>query len=192
MVYYAFFHSVMYYSLIFLGNSTNSTGVFKLHKTAFIIIMAARNNDSCSEFFKLLKILPLSGQYIYSLLMFVVNNRNLFLDTAELYTTKTRNSYNLRPPLSHLTKYQKGVHYAGIRVFSHLPTTIKSISNETKVFKKTLKRFLLDKSFYSIDEFFNSKEKGIFQISTIQWHGVLLIYCVNFILQLHFVMTSVI
>ena len=72
--------------------------------------MWARNNDSCREFFKILKILPLSAQYIYSLLMFVVNNRNLFLDNEELYTIKTRNSYNLHPPLSHLTKYQKGVH----------------------------------------------------------------------------------
>jgi hypothetical protein len=90
--------------------------------------------------------------------MFVVNNRNLFLDNAELYTIKTRNSYNLHPPLSHLTKYQKGVHYAGVRVFNNLPPSIKSIANETKVFKKTLKRFLLDNSFYSMDEFFNFKE----------------------------------
>jgi hypothetical protein len=90
--------------------------------------------------------------------MFVVNNRNLFLDNAELYTIKTRNSYNLYPPLSHLTKYQKGVHYAGIGVFNHLPTSIKSIANETKVFKKTLKRFLLDNSFYSNDEYFNFKK----------------------------------
>jgi len=149
MVYYAFFHSVMSYGLIFRGNSTHSKCVFKLWKR---IIMGARNNVSCREFFKLLKILPLSAQYIYSLLMFVVNNRNLFLDNAELYTIKTRNSYNLHLPLSHLTKYQKGVHYAGIRVFTHLPTSIKSIANEAEMFKKTLKRFLLDNSFYSIDE----------------------------------------
>jgi len=119
--------------------------------------MGAKNNDSCREFFKLLKILPLSAQYIYSLLMFVVN-RNLFLDNADLYSIKTRNSYNLHPPLSYLTKYQKGVHYAGIRAFNHLPTFIKNIANETKVFKKTLKRFLMDNSFYSMDEFFNFKE----------------------------------
>jgi len=80
--------------------------------------------------------------------MFLVNNRHLFLDNAELYTIKTRNSYNLLPPLSHLTKYQKAVHYAGIRVFSHLSASIKNIANETKEFKKALKRFLLDNSFY--------------------------------------------
>jgi hypothetical protein len=120
--------------------------------------MRARNNVSCKEFFKLLKILPLSAQYIYSLLMIVVNNRNLFLDNAELCTIKTRNSYNLHSPLSHITKYQKGVHYAGIMVFNNLPTSIKCIANKTKTFKKTLKKFLLDNSFYSIDEYFNFKK----------------------------------
>ena len=138
MVYYAFFHSVMSYGLIFGGNSTKGKCVLKLQKRAIRIIMGAKNNDSRREFFKILRILPLSAQYIYSLLMFVVNNRNLFLDNAELYTIKTRNSYNLHPPLSHLTKYQKAVHCASIRIFNHLPTSIKSIANETKEFKKAL------------------------------------------------------
>jgi len=78
-----FFHSVRFYGLIFWGNSTNSKCVFKLQKRAIRIIMGARNNDSCREF---LKILPLSVHYTHSLLMFVVNNINLFLDNAELYT----------------------------------------------------------------------------------------------------------
>jgi len=93
--------------LFFWGNSTDSKCVFKLWKRAIRIIMGARNNDSHTEFFKLLKILPLSAQYIYSLLMFIVNNRNLFLDTAELYTTKTRNSNNPHPPLISPNKIPK-------------------------------------------------------------------------------------
>jgi hypothetical protein len=99
--------------------------------------MGAKNSDSRREFFKLLKILPLYAQYIYSLLMFVVNNRNLFLGNADLYSIKTRNSYNLHLPLPHLTKYKKGIHCAGIWLFNHLPTSIKNTANETKVFKKT-------------------------------------------------------
>jgi hypothetical protein len=89
--------------------------------------------------------------------MFVVNNRNLFLDNADLYSIKTRNSYNLHLPLPHLTKYKKGVHYAGI-----WPTSIKNTANETKVFKKTLKKFLMDNSFYSVEEFINFREYGVF------------------------------
>jgi hypothetical protein len=79
-------------------------------------------------------------------------------DHHSRYTIKKRNSFDLHPSLSHLTKYQIGVYYAGIRVFNHLSTPMKSIVNETEVFKKALKRFILDNSFYSIDEFFNFKE----------------------------------
>ena len=68
-------------------------------------LIPTHRNDSCTEFFKILKILPLSAQY--SLLMFVVNNRNLFLDNVELYTIKTRNSYNLHPPLIPLKQIPK-------------------------------------------------------------------------------------
>ena len=44
------------------GNSIGSKCVIKLQKPAIRIIMGAKNNDSCREFFKLLKILPLSAQ----------------------------------------------------------------------------------------------------------------------------------
>jgi len=77
------------------------------------------------EFFKILKILPLSAQYIYSLLMFVINNRNLFLDNQELYRMKKKYSYNLHPPLSHLTKYctkkEYIMHVLGSSIIYHLP-----------------------------------------------------------------------
>ena len=107
MVYHAFFHSVMSYGLIFWENSTNSKCVFKIQKQAIRTMMGARNRDSCRGLFKQLKILPFYAQYIYSLVMFVVNNRKLFPDNAELYTINTRNSYNLHLPLPHLTEFQK-------------------------------------------------------------------------------------
>jgi hypothetical protein len=74
IVYYVFFHSVKSYGLIFCENSTHSKCAFKLQRRAIRVIMGARNSDSFTEFFKLLKILPVSAQYIYSLSMFVVNN----------------------------------------------------------------------------------------------------------------------
>jgi len=78
----------MSYGLIFWGNSTNSKCVFKLQKRAISIIMEVRNNDSHSVFFKLLKVLLLSAQYIYSPLMFVVKNRNLFFGQCGIVHNK--------------------------------------------------------------------------------------------------------
>ena len=43
MVYYALFHSVMSYALIFWGNSTKSKCVFKLQKRTIRIILGTRN-----------------------------------------------------------------------------------------------------------------------------------------------------
>jgi len=82
----------------------------------------------------------------------------IILDNAELYSTKTRNSHNLHLPLPQSTKYQKGVHYAGVWLFNHLPAYIKKLANESRVFKKTLKKFLMDNSFYFVDEFINFRE----------------------------------
>jgi hypothetical protein len=56
-------------------------------------------------------------------------------------------------PNMNLTKYQKVVYCAGIKLFSDLPPTIKSLNHDIKVFKPALKYYLLTYSFYSVDDF---------------------------------------
>ena len=58
-------------------------------------------------------------------------------------------------PLANLTVYQKGVLYAGSRVYNHLLSIIKDLSNVGKYFKTAVKRYLLNNSFYSLEEYFN-------------------------------------
>jgi len=40
--------------------------------------MNGRKRDACCQLFKNLKILPLKSQYIFSLLLFVTKNRDLY------------------------------------------------------------------------------------------------------------------
>ena len=49
--YYAYFHSVMTYGLLFWENSSHSMDVFGLQKNIIRIMMGARSRDSCREFF---------------------------------------------------------------------------------------------------------------------------------------------
>ena len=49
--------------------------------------------------------------------------------------------------------FQKGAYYCGVKLFNHLPLKIKSLSNEIKLFKPALKRFLSLHSFYSVEEY---------------------------------------
>jgi len=116
----------------------------------------SKKRDSYTELFKTMENLPLCSHYIFSPLMCVVNNKHLFTKNLEVHNHNTRSVNHFHPPITDLTKYQKGPHYTGIKIFSYLPTNIKNVANEIPVFKKTLKRFLLDNSFYSAGEYFNA------------------------------------
>jgi len=47
------------------------------------------------------------------------------------------------------------VYHSGIKVFNCLPTGIKSLSGDIRKFKLALRRFLLEGSFYTIQEYFD-------------------------------------
>jgi hypothetical protein len=106
--------------------------------------MNARNRDSCRHLFKNLKILPLKSQYIFSLLLFVAENRDLYESNLEIHNINTR----LHTPTANLTTFQKG-----IKVFNHLPTNIKKTSYDINQLRSALKSFLVIHSFYS-EEYF--------------------------------------
>ena len=75
--------------------------------------------------FKKLQILPLTSQYMLSLLMFVVQKKNLFTTNNESYNLDTRQRNNLYLPQANLTIYQKGAYYLEIKIFNNLPLEIK-------------------------------------------------------------------
>ena len=56
------------------------------------------NRLSYRNLFKKLQILPLASQYMLSLLMFVVPNKNIFSTSIELYSTDARQRNNLYLP----------------------------------------------------------------------------------------------
>jgi len=78
-------------------------------------------------------ILPFGSQYIFPLLLNVVNNKHLFTKNLEVHNHDTRSASNFHLPISNLTRYQKGAHYMGIKTFNHFPTHIKGAANEIKV-----------------------------------------------------------
>jgi hypothetical protein len=85
--------------------------------------------------FKNLEVLPLQSQYVLSLLLFVVNNRELFISNYDVQNFNNRYNSDLHLPMANLTVFQKGVFYFGIRVFNQLPSTIKDLSHDMKQFK---------------------------------------------------------
>jgi len=143
----------MSYGIIFRGNSSHSSTIFKIQKKAIRIMEGCRNRVSCRNLFKKLQILPLASQYILSLLMLIVQNKNLFLTNNENHNLDIRQGNNLYLPQANLTIYQKGTYYSGIKIFNNLPLQIKKVADNQKKFKIALNNFLHTYSFYSIEEY---------------------------------------
>jgi hypothetical protein len=73
--------------------------------------------------------------------LFVVKNIDEFKSNFEVHSINTHHRSDLYPPSIKLTKFHKGVYYSGIKIFIHLPQSIKNLSWNVKKFKLALKRF---------------------------------------------------
>jgi len=100
------------------------------------------NRVSCRGLFKKFQILPLKSQYMLSLLMFVVQNRTLFLTNTGNYNLDSRQRNNWYLPQANLNIYQKGDYYSGIIFFNNLTSEIKNVAGNQKNFKIALKTIL--------------------------------------------------
>jgi hypothetical protein len=67
----------------------------------------------------------------------------------------TRFNYNLHLPSTNLTLAQKGS-----KIYNHLPSNIKVLLNVAKYFKSTLKSYLIEHTFYNLDEFYQSTSQS--------------------------------
>jgi len=115
--------------------------------------MNSGNKDSCRNLFKKLHILPLQSQYIFSLLMFVINNKDFSKINPDFHSFNTRSHHDLQIPAANLAVFQKGVWYSGIKFYNHLAPTLEQISYDISKFKPALKRFLFTNSFYTLEEY---------------------------------------
>ena len=79
-IYFSQFQSIILY-----GNSAHSTRVFRMQKRIIRIMKGKRSRDSCRKLFSHLKILPLPSLYIFSILRFVMKNRELFTTNNEIH-----------------------------------------------------------------------------------------------------------
>jgi hypothetical protein len=61
---------------------------------------------------------------------------------------------NLHLPTSSLTLYQNGAYFTGIKIFIKLPSELKELVESPKIFKRTLRRYLVSHCFYKLEEFY--------------------------------------
>jgi len=67
---------------------------------------------------------------MYSLLIFVVKNRDLFKLNSDIHGFSTRFGNDFHLPSAKLKLVQEGIFYSGIKTYNHLPKTIKKLSHD--------------------------------------------------------------
>jgi hypothetical protein len=133
MIYYAHFHLLKGYRIVFWGNLSEAKKIFLLQKKAIRIIMEMKHRESCRPAFKKLNILTLTSQYILSLMTIMANNLEYFTFNYTIHNKLTRHGRNLHVLQSHLAMRQKGVWESPTTVTGHTcyQTTVCGLHNST-------------------------------------------------------------
>jgi len=159
-IYFAYFHSILEYGIAFWGNSTESVKVFRLQKRVITLMTGNNVRTSCRPLFPRLGIMSLSSQYIFSLVKFLSRNLQLYTFNFTIHNYNTRYRIQLHKPSTALTLYQKGPYYESVRIYNKLPYNIAELILQNKGFLTNLKKYLLEKAYYSVEEYMNDLSDG--------------------------------
>jgi fumarate reductase subunit D len=125
-----------------LGSYTNARCIF-CSKNIIRIVLGVSPRCSCIDLFKKLDILAFPCLYVFSLMLFVLNNFNNFHTNSRVREINTRYKKQLHRPVVNLSCYQIGVYYSGIRMFNILPSIISDIKKDKSRFRAALRSCLV-------------------------------------------------
>lgn len=147
--YHAYVSSTLRYAVIYWGNATNRDLVFKAQKRCIRAIAGIRVPDSCEPHFKEFKIMTFPAIYIYEVAVFIKTNENLFDKLkSRRYMLKISN-------VPHKTAlFNKSFFGMASKIYNKIPIDILS-TKEFPVFKNKLRKFLINKAYYTIQDFLN-------------------------------------
>uniref|UniRef100_A0A1B6GY92 Reverse transcriptase domain-containing protein n=1 Tax=Cuerna arida TaxID=1464854 RepID=A0A1B6GY92_9HEMI len=149
--YYALFETHLRYAIIVWGKSSvaNLERPLILQKRCIRILAGLKPRETCRGAFVELSILTTVSLYILETIMYA-HNSNLTRG-IDVHTHNTRHGSDFTLPVHRSALFEEKPSYMGAKLFNALPADIKRQEH----LKTSLKRWLLQHPFYSIDEFFN-------------------------------------
>lgn len=151
-VYYAFVYSTISYNIILWGQASEVSRIFIQQKRIIRIIFNLDYRESCRETFLKYRILTVVSIYLLNLLSYIHINKNNLTRNGYYHNYSTRGRDNIYLCQHKHEYYKKSPIYAGSRIYNSLPDDLKNITSQI-IFKNKLKKLLLCRSFYTINEF---------------------------------------
>jgi len=157
MAYYGLIYPHFSYGIRLWGSCTKSRmdRVFRLQKKAVRIISKLQPRESCRDTFRELNLLTLPSLYILEVILYCKYKCSLVQGSQfHQYETRGRNDYRLRQHRTVAVEHLPS--QAGVKFLNRLPESIKNSENKNQL-KTRLKRLLVYKVLYSVDEFMMSR-----------------------------------
>lgn len=110
--------------------------------------------DTLRDFFKEKELLTLTGIYLFEICKFVKNNENYLFENKScrhnILRSKQKNNVLIKQANNKI--YHRSTFHTGIKAYNDLPLCIKAL--EGNKFEKTLKKWLIENCFYTLEEFY--------------------------------------
>src|SRR5436190_3332616 len=151
--YHALFESHVRYGITVWGASANKhlERVLVLQKKALRIMADLKGHESCREVFREWRIMTFINVYILEVTVLAIS-KNLQRNSDQ-HHYNTRYAENFSLPAHTKKLFEKKPSYAGAKFFNLLPENIKS--NNPRIMKNQLQTWLLERPFYTVNEFLN-------------------------------------
>lgn len=155
IVYFSYFHSLMSYGLLLWGNAANANSIFILQKRAVRAIYRLSPRVSLRQLFPQMGILTMPCLYIFMTIMYARKTRHMYSRNGDSHSYETRQRHKFVLPKSKLSKVHKSFVINSVRFYNIIPQCI-SAENDV-IFKRKLKKFLIQKAYYSVRDFICDK-----------------------------------
>lgn len=160
LTYFGLFQSTLSYGIAHWGRASDARQMLVLQKKAIRCMIGVKSQRvSCRQFFKDLSILTFPSLYMYSVVIYAIGLRGAASrGDVHSYNTRGREEFDL--PFCRLAVSQNNPRYMGLRLFNHLRKVDRQLydvylTQKSAVrFRRGLKNLLIDKCYYSVDEFF--------------------------------------
>lgn len=150
--YFGVFHSALSYGILAWGHTHGINSIFIKQKYAIRILCGAKRTESCRPLFRQEHILTLTSVYIMECITFVHAHKDELVKNNFNHSYDTRNANRFVIPYHRLSATQLSVNHLAIKIYNSLPDEYKSMSS--KKIRYLLKRKLVQKAYYSIEEYF--------------------------------------
>lgn len=152
-IYFAHIHSHIYYGICVYGatKKENLDEILLVQKRAVRLVLGLQYLESVKSKFSELNILTVYGMYIYESILYVKTN-NPCSEQHLSHKYNTRNKQERIVGHHRLELFKKSTMYAGTKFLKMIPGNLKK-ELDLKKFKKNLKKYLVNLSLYSLEEF---------------------------------------